>query len=122
MSPALPRAAHRLSAILAADIVGYSRLIDQGEAGRLAAIKDLRGSAIDPLLVEHKGRIVKLMGDGALAALTFAHPEDETKLLAGARKAKMRICATNAELTEFASPRRLPECMPAPDQSAAKSG
>ena len=61
-----PRTERRLAAILAADIVGYSRLVEQDEAGTLAAIRELRASAIDPLLAEHKGRIVKLMGDGAL--------------------------------------------------------
>jgi class 3 adenylate cyclase len=61
-----PRAERRLAAILAADIVGYSRLIEEDEAGTLAAIKELRASPIDPLLAEHKGRIVKLMGDGAI--------------------------------------------------------
>ena len=63
---AAPRAERRLVAILAADIVGYSRLVEADEAGTLAAIKTLRETAIDPLLAEHKGRIVKLMGDGAI--------------------------------------------------------
>jgi TolB-like protein/class 3 adenylate cyclase/Tfp pilus assembly protein PilF len=60
------RAERRLVAIMAADIVGYSRLIGADEAGTLVAIKDLRREVIDPLLTEHRGRIVKLMGDGAL--------------------------------------------------------
>ncbi|HSA82416.1 MAG TPA: adenylate/guanylate cyclase domain-containing protein [Geminicoccaceae bacterium] len=60
------RVDRRLAAILAADIVGYSRLIEQDEAGTLAAIRDLRREVIDPLLAEHRGRIVKLMGDGAI--------------------------------------------------------
>jgi TolB-like protein/class 3 adenylate cyclase/Tfp pilus assembly protein PilF len=60
------RAERRLAAILAADIVGYSRLVEANEAGTLAAIRDLRREVIDPLLSEHHGRIVKLMGDGAL--------------------------------------------------------
>jgi class 3 adenylate cyclase/TolB-like protein/Tfp pilus assembly protein PilF len=64
---AAARAERRLAAILAADIVGYSRLIEQDEAGTLAAIKDLRREVIDPLLAEHHGRVVKLMGDGAIA-------------------------------------------------------
>lgn len=55
----------RLAAIMAADIVGYSRLMEADEAATLAAIKDLRCAVIDPLLVEHHGRIVK-MGDGAI--------------------------------------------------------
>ena len=61
------RAERRLAAILAADIVGYSRLIEQDEAATLEAIRDLRREVIDPLLTEHRGRIVKLMGDGAIA-------------------------------------------------------
>ena len=61
-----PRTERRLAAILAADIVGYSRLVEADEAATLAAIKSLREQAIDLLLAEHKGRIVKLMGDGAI--------------------------------------------------------
>jgi TolB-like protein/class 3 adenylate cyclase len=56
----------RLAAILAADIVGYSRLVETDEAGTLAALRKLRAEMIDPLLGKHKGRIVKLMGDGAI--------------------------------------------------------
>jgi TolB-like protein/class 3 adenylate cyclase len=63
---AAPRPERRLAAILAADIVGYSRLVERDEAGTLAAIKTLRGEVIDPLLAEHHGRIVKLMGDCAI--------------------------------------------------------
>ena len=54
----------RLVAILAADVVGYSHLVELDEAGTLAALKALRREVIDPLLAEHHGRIVKLMGDG----------------------------------------------------------
>jgi hypothetical protein len=61
------RVERRLAAILAADIVGYSRLTERDEAGTLALIKDLRERVIDPLLAEYKGHIVKLMGDGAIA-------------------------------------------------------
>ena len=60
------RAERRLAAIMAADVVGYSRLMEADEAATLAALKTLRADVIDPLLSEHKGRIVKLMGDGAL--------------------------------------------------------
>ncbi len=59
----------RLAAILAADAVGYSRLIRADEAGTIAALKALRADIIDPKLAEHHGRIVKLMGDGMLAEL-----------------------------------------------------
>jgi adenylate cyclase len=56
----------RLAAILAADVVGYSRLMERDEDGTLARLKAHRRELIDPLIVEHHGRIVKLMGDGAL--------------------------------------------------------
>jgi class 3 adenylate cyclase len=49
-----------LAAILAADVVGYSRLIEQDETATLAALRKLRQEVIDPLLAEHRGRIVKL--------------------------------------------------------------
>jgi len=58
--------ARRLAAILAADVVGYSRLMEKDEAGTLAALKAHRSEFIDPLIAKHGGRIVKLMGDGAL--------------------------------------------------------
>jgi len=57
----------RLAAILAADVVGYSRLMGADEAGTLARLKALRRELVQPRIVERKGRIVKLMGDGLLA-------------------------------------------------------
>ncbi len=57
----------RLTAILAADVVGYSRLMGEDEAGTLAALKAHRDKLIVPKVAEHNGRIVKLMGDGLLA-------------------------------------------------------
>ncbi len=57
----------RLAAILATDVVGYSRLISADEEGTLAALRALRADLIDPKIAEHHGRIVKLMGDGMLA-------------------------------------------------------
>ena len=57
----------RLTAILAADVVGYSRLMGAHEAATLAALKTLRTDFIDPKVAEHQGRIVKLTGDGMLA-------------------------------------------------------
>ena len=56
----------RLAAILAADVVGYSRLMEADEAGTLAVLKAHRAELIDPKIAAHKGRVVKLMGDGAL--------------------------------------------------------
>lgn len=60
------RAERRLVAILAVDIVGYSRLIEADEARTLAAMKAWRSEIFDPLLEDYHGRIVKLMGDGAI--------------------------------------------------------
>jgi adenylate cyclase len=57
----------RLAAILAADVVGYSRLMGQDEAGTLARLRTHRRELIDPKISEHKGRIVKTTGDGLLA-------------------------------------------------------
>jgi adenylate cyclase len=56
----------KLAAILAADVVGYSRLMEADEADTLARLKSTRENLIDPKISAHKGRIVKLMGDGAL--------------------------------------------------------
>ena len=57
----------KLTAILAADVVGYSRLIRADEEGTLAALKLHLADLIDPKITQHHGRIVKLMGDGILA-------------------------------------------------------
>jgi adenylate cyclase len=57
----------RLTAILAADIVGYSRLMGADEAGTLAQLKEIRSELLDKKIAEHQGRIVKIMGDGILA-------------------------------------------------------
>ena len=57
----------RLAAILAADVVGFSRLMREDEVGTLAALKAHREQVIEPKIAEYHGRIVKLMGDGILA-------------------------------------------------------
>ena len=82
---ASPRVERRLAAILAADIVGYSRLVEKDEAATLAAIKRLREGTIDPLLAEHQGRIVKLMGDGAI--VEFASVVDAVACAVAVQKA-----------------------------------
>ncbi|WP_442578575.1 adenylate/guanylate cyclase domain-containing protein [Mesorhizobium sp. ASY16-5R] len=56
----------RLTAILAADIAGYSRLMGDNEEGTLAQLKAHRSALIDPKINEHRGRIVKTTGDGML--------------------------------------------------------
>ncbi len=56
----------RLAAILAADVVGYSRMMGADEAGTLAALKHHREAVFDPAVAGHHGRVVKLIGDGTL--------------------------------------------------------
>ncbi len=56
----------RLAAILAADVAGYTRLMGKDEAGTLQRLTALREGVLEPLIAEHTGRIVKLMGDGLL--------------------------------------------------------
>src|SRR6516162_8289531 len=56
----------RLAAILAADVVGYSRLIGADEGGTLERLEALRRELLDPKIAEHRGRLVKTTGDGLL--------------------------------------------------------
>jgi TolB-like protein len=60
------RVERRLTAILAADVAGYSRLMGADEDGTLAALKAIRRELVDPRIVENRGRIVKTTGDGML--------------------------------------------------------
>src|ERR1700741_1118976 len=60
------RVERRLAAILAADVAGYSRLIEANEEGTLGRLKALRAEIIDPKIAAHRGRIVKTTGDGLL--------------------------------------------------------
>ncbi len=57
----------RLAAIFAADVVGFSRLMGEDEAGTLARLKSLRKDLVQPKISGNHGRTVKLMGDGLLA-------------------------------------------------------
>ena len=60
------RLQRRLAAILATDVVGYSRLMGIDEVGTLARLKAIRRDLIDPSIAVHSGRTIKLMGDGSL--------------------------------------------------------
>ncbi len=66
------RLQRRLAAILAADVVGYSRMMDGDEAGTLARLKTLRSEVFDPITAQFGGRIFKTMGDGTLAEFASA--------------------------------------------------
>jgi adenylate cyclase len=62
----------RLAAIVAADVVGYSRLVGRDESGTVARLRELRKQHLEPALARHSGRLVKLTGDGALVEFPSA--------------------------------------------------
>ena len=62
----------RLAAILAADVVGFSRMMEADEAGTLVALKARRKQVLDPLVAQHKGRVFKTTGDGVLVEFASA--------------------------------------------------
>jgi len=66
------REQRKLAAILAADVVGYSRLMGRDESGTLARLREHRKERIEPALARFGGRLVKLMGDGALVEFASA--------------------------------------------------
>jgi adenylate cyclase len=66
------RAERRLTAILAADVAGYSRLMGVDEKGTLAQLKARRHTLVDPKITQHRGRIVKTTGDGMLVEFASA--------------------------------------------------
>jgi adenylate cyclase len=68
----LAREQRRLAAIVAADVVGYSRLMGRDESGTVARLRELRKQRFEPVLADHGGRLVKLTGDGALAEFPSA--------------------------------------------------
>jgi len=87
------RVVRRLAAILAADVAGYSRLIEADEEGTLGRLKALRTEVIDPKIAGHKGRIVKTTGDGLL--VEFASVVDALRCAAEIQAA---LAESNAAL------------------------
>jgi adenylate cyclase len=75
------RVERRLTAILAADVVGYSRLMGADEEGTLTALKTVRREIADPKIKEHRGRIVQTAGDGLL--VEFASVVDAVRCAVG---------------------------------------
>ncbi len=71
----------RLAAFLAADVVGYSRLMGADEAGTLAALRQFRAKPFAPAaaIADPHGRIVKLMGDGGLGRVFWIKQADACK-------------------------------------------
>jgi adenylate cyclase len=93
MSEQAPR--RRLAAILAADVVGYSRMMQADEAGTLAALKARYQDILLPLVTKYHGRVVKLMGDGVL--IEYASAVDA---VACAIELQGAMLAANADLED----------------------
>lgn len=90
-----PQFNRRLLAILAADVVGYSRLMDVDEPGTIVRLRAARADVLDPLIARHRGHLVKLMGDGAL--VTFDSVVDAVTC---AIEVQQLMAARNAALPE----------------------
>jgi adenylate cyclase len=91
----LAREHRRLAAILAADVVGYSRLMGRDESGTLARLREHRTERLKPVLARYGGRLVKLTGDGALIEFTSA-----VDALAAAIEFQQVTAHANREQTE----------------------
>ena len=91
------RVQRRLAAILAADVVGYSALMQRAEEATYAEFERLRRELIEPSLCSHEGRLIKTTGDGALAE--FASPlaamrcavEIQDRLASGSSHLRLRV-------------------------------
>src|SRR4051812_22047894 len=90
-----PQVERRLTAIMAADVVGYSRLVDRDEQGTLAALRERRQMILAPLVRDHRGHTFKLMGDGVL--VEFASAVNAVTCAVDLQK---RFVAANQELPE----------------------
>ena len=83
----------RLAALLAADVVGYSRLMEADETGTLALLKQVRVELLDPKIAEHHGRIVTTAGDGMLVEFGSA-----VEAVLCAIEVQRQMMARNAEI------------------------
>src|SRR5688572_2969781 len=95
MTTGEPRTIRKLAAIVVADVVHYSKMMEADEVGTLARLKALRGEVIDPAMRAHDSRLVKLMGDGLLAE--FASAIDATEWALAVQKA---AAARNEDIPE----------------------
>jgi TolB-like protein/Tfp pilus assembly protein PilF len=89
------RVQRRLAAILAADVVGYSRLMGKDESGTLAALKARRNEVLEPLVSRNRGRIFKVTGDGILVEFGSA-----VNALECAIELQRGMAAANSDLPE----------------------
>ena len=93
----MAREQRRLAAIVAADVVGYSRLMGRDELGTLASLKSLRSEVIEPRIAENGGRVVKTTGDGLL--VEFGSVVDAARCVVAVQQAMAgRGAATAGEL------------------------
>src|SRR5688500_231787 len=88
-----PAVARRLAAILAADMVGYSRLMEADETGTLARLKTHRLELIDPAIAKNNGRIIKTTGDGMLVEFRSV-----TEAIQCAAEVQRRMARRNADV------------------------
>jgi adenylate cyclase len=95
------RVERRLSAIVAADVVGYSRLMEKDEEGTLGRLKAHRRDLIDPTIARHNGRIVKTTGDGVL--VEFASVIDAVRSAVEVQQAmaQLNVAMSSQERLEF---------------------
>jgi len=98
---ATERVERRLTAILAADVAGYGRLMGADEEGTLAQLKAHRSGLVDPKIDEHRGRIVKSTGDGVLAE--FGSVVDALRCAVELQRgmSERNSCVPEAERIEF---------------------
>jgi adenylate cyclase len=90
----MPLVERRLAAILAADVVGYSRLMEADETGTLARLKTHRVELIDPAIGKGRGRIIKTTGDGMLVEFPSV-----TEAIQCAAEIQRRMARRNADVT-----------------------
>ncbi len=94
MAP-VPPLDRKLLAILAADMVGYSKAMEADEVGTIVRLKSVRAQLIDPAIAQHHGRLIKLMGDGALVVF-----ESVVDAVACAAQIQSLAAARNAAMPE----------------------
>jgi adenylate cyclase len=89
-----PGVERRLAAILAADVVGYSRLMEVDETGTLSRLKTHRLELIDPAIVKNRGRIIKTSGDGMLVEF-----QSVTEAVLCAAEIQRRMARRNSDVS-----------------------
>lgn len=88
-----PGVERRLAAILAADVVGYSRLMEADESGTLARLKTHRLELIDPAIAKNRGRVIKTAGDGMLVEF-----QSVTDAVSCAAEIQRRLARRNSDM------------------------